>query len=106
MGIGINSNVIQPVDQKGVKLQTVPQFIEIEPAANVVAGSSSRVLYTVGVRDFVLTHIGFTADGVGFPVRGMPFKVAIEDIGASPERLKPAALLVPGKKVVAEAGCV
>ena len=82
--MGLQNGIgIMPVDEKGVKLQPVPQFIEMQPPAPVPIGTTSRVLLTVGVRDFVMTHLGFTSDGVGLPIRGQDFRVSIEDIGAS-----------------------
>lgn len=72
-----------PVDPKGVPLERVPYFLQIQPAAQVAAGAIVQVIYTVGVRDFVATKIGFTSEPVGFPASGQQFEVAIRDIGTS-----------------------
>lgn len=74
---------ITPVDQKGVELADVPQIIEFEPVAQVAAGATAMVQYTIDVRDFHCTHIGFTSQGVGFPAVGQVFKIGVTDVGAS-----------------------
>lgn len=87
MGYGHNAlpgaQPLTPVDQKGVQMDPVPQLIEFEPAAAVAAGAVALVLYTVDVRDFHCTHIGFTSAGVGVPAMGMVFRLQITDVGAS-----------------------
>ena len=72
-----------PVDKKGVPMERVPQFIEIEPGAAVAAAAVAQVIYNVGVRDFVCTHLGFTSTPVGLPLAGMRFKISIRDIGSN-----------------------
>ena len=87
MGYGHNARPgalpLTPVDQKGVPMDFVPQIIEFEPAAPVAANATGLVLYTVDVRDFHCTHIGFTSQGVGVPAMGMVFRLQITDVGAS-----------------------
>lgn len=75
---------ITPLDTKFAARERVPYFIHIEPTAQVAAGALVTVTYTVGPRDFVVTHIGWTSEGVAFPSgAGMPFKLNIQDVGAS-----------------------
>lgn len=74
---------IVPVDAKGVKMDPVPQFIQFQPPAQVLAGATGLVTYTVDVRDFICTHLGFTSQGVGVPVVGMVFNLQVTDVGAS-----------------------
>lgn len=74
---------IVPVDAKGVPMAPVPQFIQFQPAAQVLAGATGLVTYTVDVRDFICTHVGYTSQGVGFPALGMVFNLQITDVGAS-----------------------
>lgn len=85
MGAQINQGMPQmtPVDRKGVELAKVPQFVEIEPGAAVAAAAVAQVVYNVGVRDFVCTHLGFTSTPVGLPLAGQRFKISIRDIGSS-----------------------
>lgn len=85
MGRNINQGLPQmtPVDRKGVALEPVPQFIEFEPPAAIAAAATGQVVYTVGVRDFVCTHIGFTSQPVGLPLAGQRFKISIRDIGSN-----------------------
>lgn len=85
MGANINQGLPQmtPVDAKGVIMAKVPQFIEIEPGAAVAAAAVAQVIYNVGVRDFVCTHLGFTSAPVGLPLAGQRFKISIRDIGSN-----------------------
>lgn len=84
MGRNINQGLpaMTPVDRKGVPVEPVPQFIEFEPAA-IAPAATGQVVYTVGVRDFVCTQIGFTSQPVGLPLAGQRFKLSIRDIGSS-----------------------
>lgn len=76
--------IVTPIDSKGLVRSLVPYFIHIEPIAQVAAGATAIVNYTQGPRDFILTHIGWSSEGVAWPSgAGMPFKINIQDIGAS-----------------------
>ena len=78
--MGQASNGI-PANQ--VKYASIPYFVNIEPLAVVPAGSTVQVEYTVGVRNFIVTSIGFTSSPVGLPAAGQVFKLGIEDVGMS-----------------------
>lgn len=76
-------NQITPVDARGVPRNKVPYWINIEPAAAVIAGGTVVVPEAIGPRDFVWTHVGFRSQEVGVPPAEQPFKVLITDIGDS-----------------------
>jgi len=61
----------------------VPYFINIEPLLAVAAGVTSVVQFSVGVKDFIWTDLGFTSAPVGLPAAGQPFKLGMQDIGKS-----------------------
>ena len=82
-GISQGLPSMTPVDRKGVPLAKVPQFIEFEPPAAVAAGATGQVIYTVGVRNFICTHLGFTSAPVGVPLADQRFKISIRDIGSN-----------------------
>jgi hypothetical protein len=75
--------VITPIDPRGVPRAKVPYFIDIEPAAQVAAGATVTVTYTLGPRNFTCTHLGWTTQGVGFPAAGVDFKINVLDVGMS-----------------------
>lgn len=91
--MGQSNNAIRP---NQVMYASIPYFINIEPLAVVPAGSTVQVEYTVGVRNFICTNIGFTSSPVGFPAAGQNFKLGIEDVGMSrqfqPDRWNMAAV--------------
>lgn len=74
---------LTPVDPKGVPRANVPYFIEMEPPAQVAAGATVVVRFTIGPRNFKCTGFGFTSQNVGFPLAGQLFRLGIVDIGAS-----------------------
>ncbi len=76
-------NRIEPYQpEDGVRAQ-VPYFIHLEPLAQVAAGATATVTYTVGPRDFVWTDLGFSSEEVGVPAAGQRFKVRLQDVGGS-----------------------
>lgn len=71
------------IQARQVKYASIPYFIQVQPAANVPAGSTVQVEYTVGVRDFICTNLGFTSSPVGVPAQGQVFNLGLEDVGMS-----------------------
>ncbi len=95
MGLGQVDNGGIPPEE--VKYATVPYFIQIEPAAVVAAGVTQEENYTVSVRDFICTHLGFITTLVGVPPAAQVFDISIEDVGMSrtwqPHRWSTAAVI-------------
>lgn len=78
-----NNGQLFPIrDERDVVTERVPSYLEFEPAAQVAAGATGQVDEIIAWRDYVVTHIGFNCQLVGFPAVAMPFKVSIQDIGA------------------------
>ena len=86
-GLGQNENEnaapAKAIRMKDLPLVTVPQFIEFEPAANIAAGATGVVRYTMPVRDFVWAQLGFHTDLVGVPAARQRCRLEIRDIGSS-----------------------
>ena len=77
-------NIYPVSNESDVVSERVPYFIEFEPDANVLAGTTGQVIHTIAWRDFVCTQVGFSGTKVGFPDPSVqPFKIMVEDIGAS-----------------------
>lgn len=75
---------ITPIDERGVPRADVPYVIYIEPPAQVAAGQTATVIYTIAeARTFIWTHLGFSSEAVGVPAAGQPFKVLLQDLGMS-----------------------
>ena len=76
-------NRIEPHQPEDGIRAPVPYFIHLEPVAQVAAGATATVTYTIGPRPFVWTHMGFASEEVGFPATGQRFKVNLQDVGGS-----------------------
>ena len=79
--MGQANNAAIPANR--VKYASIPYFIMVQPAALVPAGTTVQVEYTVGVRNFICTNLGFTSSPVGVPAQGQVFNLGLEDVGMS-----------------------
>ncbi len=70
-----------PEGQLAVK--KIPWTLEFEPAAAIAVGATWIDTFTVPFRDFVITHMGFTAPSEGFPAGPSTWKIGVEDVGES-----------------------